>query len=177
MDAGVKVLDAEGLVIADAEFSAVGLPDGNALGSFTVSYGYEDSEGRIASAITRKVIVVDTTPPLISVLGEKALHLSVGSEYTDPGASATDGFEGELRVDDTTRIPVLGLVFHWSFDEMDGSLILDSSPNSLHGSLEGVDPAVAIIEGKDGQALSLNGSGAYVHLAHSDKDRPIRDDG
>ena len=73
VDAGVKVLDAEGLVIADAEFSAVGLPDGKALGSFTVSYGYEDSEGRIASAITRKVIVVDTTPPLISVLGEKTL--------------------------------------------------------------------------------------------------------
>ena len=173
VDAGVKVLDAEGLVIADAEFSAVGLPDGKALGSFTVSYGYEDSEGRIAPAITRKVIVVDTTPPLISVLGEKTLHLSVGSEYTDPGASATDGFEGELRVDDTTRIPVLGLVFHWSFDEMDGSLILDSSPNSLHGSLEGVDPVVAIIEGKDGQALSLNGSGAYVHLAHSDKIDPL----
>ena len=48
---------------------------------------------------TRTVVVEpapDTTPPVITLLGDNPLTLTVGDPYTDPGATAVDNVDGDL---------------------------------------------------------------------------------
>ena len=49
---------------------------------------------------------VDTTPPVISLLGSSTINLTVGNTFTDPGVTATDDVDGDL----TSSITVSGSV-------------------------------------------------------------------
>ncbi len=40
--------------------------------------------------------VVDNTPPVIALVGDNPLNLTVGDSYTDPGATASDNVDGDL---------------------------------------------------------------------------------
>ena len=42
--------------------------------------------------------LADTTPPVISILGESEASHEQGTEYTDPGATASDDVDGDLDV-------------------------------------------------------------------------------
>jgi hypothetical protein len=44
-------------------------------------------------------ISFDVTPPVISLDGSDPLNISCGSTYTDPGATATDDFDGDISGD------------------------------------------------------------------------------
>ncbi|NNM83827.1 DUF5011 domain-containing protein, partial [Candidatus Parcubacteria bacterium] len=48
----------------------------------------------------------DTTPPVVTLNGSAAMQLTVGSTFTDPGATATDKVDGNL----TSKIVVTGSV-------------------------------------------------------------------
>ena len=50
--------------------------------------------------------VVDTTLPEITLIGNSNEDIDVGSVYIDPGASATDNYDGDI----TDLIAVLGSV-------------------------------------------------------------------
>ena len=56
--------------------------------------------------ITRTVFVVDTTSPVITLVGEAIVTVEVGSDYEDEGASAKDSLDGDL----TPQIKVTGKV-------------------------------------------------------------------
>jgi surface protein len=49
---------------------------------------------------------VDTTPPVISLLGSSTINLTVGDTFTDPGATATDDVDGDI----TSSITINGYV-------------------------------------------------------------------
>jgi hypothetical protein len=51
-------------------------------------------------------VSADTVPPVVTLVGEAALQLTVGDIYTDAGATATDDVDGDL----TTHIIVSGSV-------------------------------------------------------------------
>ena len=167
-DAGVKVLDPQDAPILDAQYEATGVPDGSVLGTFVVDYAYSDAHGRQAFKVARTVTVADSQPPSIVLRGADTLHISIGKIYADPGAAATDLFEGTLEVFDSISSPTQGLVLHWSFDDLEGDLIKDASPNGLHGKLVGADPAAAIVDGPVGKALDIATVNGYVDLPHSD---------
>lgn len=40
----------------------------------------------------------DTTPPVITLLGDNPLHISVGGVYVDPGVTAIDSVDGEVSI-------------------------------------------------------------------------------
>ncbi|MFA6382039.1 MAG: immunoglobulin-like domain-containing protein [Candidatus Buchananbacteria bacterium] len=80
------------------------------VGNYTITYTVSDAAGNTATA-TRVVHVVraaDTTPPVITLLGQNPQTVEVNSaaQYTDPGATATDDNDGNL----TAAIVITGTV-------------------------------------------------------------------
>jgi len=74
-----------------ARIAVAGLPiDTGAVGGpFTITYNVSDGAGNPAVEVTRTVNVVDTTPPVISLLGSANVSIEVGSVYADAGATAS----------------------------------------------------------------------------------------
>ena len=70
--------------------------DTSTLGTYTVRYNVSDSSGNAATEVTRIVNVVDTTAPVITLLGSTPIDVEAGTVYVDAGASAVDSFEGDL---------------------------------------------------------------------------------
>lgn len=70
--------------------------DTSVTGTYTITYNVSDSAGNAAVEVTRTVEVVDTTPPVITPLGANPLTITVGSTYSEPGATAYDEVDGDL---------------------------------------------------------------------------------
>jgi len=70
---------------------------GEDAGSYTLTYSATDTSGNTATA-TRTVIVADTTPPVITVVGDESISIVQGSPFIDPGVSATDTVDGSVAV-------------------------------------------------------------------------------
>ena len=66
------------------------------VGVYTVRYNVSDASGNAALEVTRTVNVVDTTVPVITLLGDNPVTIEVGSTYTDAGATATDTYDGDI---------------------------------------------------------------------------------
>jgi len=66
------------------------------VGVYSVTYNVSDANGNAAAEVTRTVTVVDTTVPVITLLGEDPITIEVGDTYTDAGATATDNFDGDI---------------------------------------------------------------------------------
>ena len=68
----------------------------NKPGDYTISYSATDSAGNKGKGVERKVKVVDTTGPVITLIGQSVVTVEVGGIYVDSGASATDLVDGDL---------------------------------------------------------------------------------
>ncbi|MEL6404401.1 MAG: immunoglobulin-like domain-containing protein [Chloroflexota bacterium] len=65
-------------------------------GIYLVTYNVSDAAGNVATEVTRTVEVLDITPPVIELLGDDPLELSVDDPYTELGATATDDADGDI---------------------------------------------------------------------------------
>ena len=65
----------------------------NALGSYTVSYVQVDAAGNTGS-VDRVVNVVDTTAPVVTLLGSGSVNVVQSGSYVEAGASWTDNVDG-----------------------------------------------------------------------------------
>ena len=90
-DPGATVYDQDGT----STYTTTGTVDTNLVGTYTLTYTAVDNSGNQATA-TRTVSVVDTTAPVITLLGSSQVNVEVGSIYTDAGATATDNYDGDL---------------------------------------------------------------------------------
>ena len=90
-DPGATVYDQDGT----STYTTTGTVDTNLVGTYTLTYTAVDNSGNQATA-TRTVSVVDTTAPVITLLGNSQVNVEVGSSYTDAGATATDNYDGDL---------------------------------------------------------------------------------
>lgn len=71
--------------------------DSDTVGSYIVTYNAPpDLQGNVPLEVTRTVNVIDTTPPVISLLGPNPLILQVGDTYVEPGATVTDNTDEDL---------------------------------------------------------------------------------
>ena len=106
-DAGADALDTvDGAVtVTDDSASVVNI---NTEGTYTVTYTATDRAGNTATA-TRSVTVVDTTIPIISLIGDATVYHKQGEVYTDDGATAKDTI-GSTDIDLTNNIVVTSTV-------------------------------------------------------------------
>ena len=83
----------------DASVSVVvsGEVDPDEGGTYVVTYSAADSAGN-SDSVQRTVVVADTTPPEISLVGEAMLTVIEGEVFDDPGAVATDLVDGAVNV-------------------------------------------------------------------------------
>ncbi len=89
-------------------------------GTFEVVFTATDSRGNTATA-TRVVNPVDTTAPVITILGDNPIDAQVGQPYNDPGATATDSNEGSIPVTLTTQIGAAPGTFEVVYSASDSS--------------------------------------------------------
>lgn len=100
-EAGLPYVDA-GAVATDTEdgFIAVqvtGEVDITQPGTYTLNYRAVD-QGGLAASVNRLIRVVDSRPPVLTLLGEASVDLPLGMAYVDEGAKALDGLDGVLPV-------------------------------------------------------------------------------
>ena len=77
------------------EVSVSGSVDSDRAGVYVLTYTAVDSEGNEAKPVTRTVTVADTTPPVITLLGEATVEIDLNASYTDAGATAVDAVDGD----------------------------------------------------------------------------------
>jgi choice-of-anchor A domain-containing protein len=68
----------------------------NVSGSYLLTYSVTDQAGHGAPPVYRTVNITDTLPPTLSINGPLTQRLACGTQYTDPGATATDVCDGNL---------------------------------------------------------------------------------
>jgi len=65
-------------------------------GNYVLSYTATDQGGNRSNTVTRTVIVSDTRPPTINLVGAATVIAECGTPYVDLGATATDFCDGDL---------------------------------------------------------------------------------
>jgi hypothetical protein len=95
VDSGATALDQVDGDVTDL-LSVDNPVDGMVPGEYGITYNAVDRDGNAAEPVTRKVIVQDTTPPVLSLKGDLTVVLEVGEVFVDPGYEAVDSLEGDL---------------------------------------------------------------------------------
>ena len=104
-DAGAVAVDAVDGVLTDS--ITIGLPPSLAKpGDYSVTYDVSDLSGNRSPQLTRKIIVTDTTPPLLQMKGDTSVFVEAGESYTDAGVVATDSTDGDLSTFVVVKNPV-----------------------------------------------------------------------
>jgi hypothetical protein len=68
----------------------------NLPGDYFITYNASDASGNAATAATRTIHVVDTTPPTITVVGDNSITVECHGTFVDPGATASDSCDTSL---------------------------------------------------------------------------------
>ncbi|SVD35619.1 uncharacterized protein METZ01_LOCUS388473, partial [marine metagenome] len=101
-----------------------GSVDTSVVGEYTLTYTVSDLSSNEAT-ITRKVVVVDeadSTPPVVTLLGEETITIEAGTPFEDPGVRAGDDRDGDLThaVIFENPLPKAGLVLHLDASSLEG---------------------------------------------------------
>jgi Leucine-rich repeat (LRR) protein len=94
VDPGASATDACAGALSVATNSTV---NPNAAGTYNIRYTAVDPSGN-AVTNTRVVVVVDRTPPVVTLLGPPSLTNECHTAFTDPGATASDACAASLPV-------------------------------------------------------------------------------
>ena len=63
-------------------------------GVYVLTYTAKDSSGNQAVPVNRTVTVVDTTAPIITLIGDALISIKQGDAFNDPGSVVTDAETG-----------------------------------------------------------------------------------
>lgn len=98
-DLGASALDdTDGDISASITTVGIAAVDTSTISSWTITYNVDDAAGNSATEVIRTVNVVDTTSPVITLIGDAIVNLTQGQPFTDPGATAVDNLDGSLTV-------------------------------------------------------------------------------
>jgi hypothetical protein len=100
-NSAVTAANASNISNISSAFTTV-LPDG----VYSVTLRYQDAVGNTSATASASSITVDTTAPIITLLGDSTTSITVGEAYTEAGATATDAVSGNL----TSSIVITGTV-------------------------------------------------------------------
>ncbi|MDC0613355.1 DUF5011 domain-containing protein [Akkermansiaceae bacterium] len=162
IEAGAEYIDA-GATATDAVDGAIAVVVDNKVntqvpGSYLVSFTATDAAGNAAAEVTRTVIVEDTSPPVITLIGSASVTTEAGSEYADAGATASDSLDGAIVVvvDNTvhTQIP--------------GSYLVSFTATDAAGNAAAEVTRTVIVEDTLPPVITLTGSASVTIEAGSE---------
>ncbi|WP_299212175.1 immunoglobulin-like domain-containing protein [uncultured Aquimarina sp.] len=79
----------------------------DAVGNYTIRYNATDASGNVATEVTRTIHVVDTTAPVISLVGDNPQVIELGAGYTELGAIVDDGITNVI-IDSSDFVDAIG---------------------------------------------------------------------
>jgi alpha-tubulin suppressor-like RCC1 family protein len=135
-----------------------GAMDTNTPASYELTYSTTNGLGAVGSA-TRTVVVVDTLPPVLTLLGDNPLIHLVGTAFVEPGATATDLCHGDLTASIVSNLTVnttiLGTYTNtFTVTDAGGNAAFSNRTVVVEGPLAVTLPASGIT----GAAATLNGT-------------------
>ena len=138
--------------------------DADVIGVYTVTYNVTDTSLNAAVEITRTVNVVDTTAPLVTLIGAKTVTVEVGSAYADAGATAVDLVDGDLTGSIVVTNPVKTNVVGVYVIKYDVSDLHGNPAKTVTRTVKVVDTTAPVITlvGDNPQVIDLGS--AYVEL-------------
>lgn len=84
--------------------------DTSMLGIYRLTYYQEDTSGNAPeNSAVRTVVVRDSTPPVITLLGSNPYILRYGTTYVDPGYKVIDNYDGDIT-DNTELVTVKEII-------------------------------------------------------------------
>ena len=156
-DPGATVADN---VDQDLVVTITGTVDTNKLGDYVLQYTAKDKSDNVATSVTRTITVVDTTAPVITLLGEATLTHEGGTPYTDAGASVTDNLDTELSATVTGSIDISKLgEQELTYDAMDST---GNKADTITRKVTVVDTAAPAITLNGEAEVTINESGIYT---------------
>ena len=161
-DPGATVKDGDNVIVKD-DLTGAGEVDVGTPGVYSLNYTFTDAEGKEAEPASLKVIVVDTTAPIVEFKpdasgGTDVVKITAGESFEDPGLVLTDAVDTEVSFWTSLQIPTEGLIAYYRFDETAGS-VAHEDWNNLHASLHNMTDANHV-DGKSGKALDFSGGDA-----------------
>jgi len=161
-DPGAEAIDAIEGSMDDHVMVSSGSVDECTLGTYILRYDVNDFYGNAASA-TREVVVVDTTSPEITLIGDEEVVHPQGFEYVDPGALASDACMEDWAVG-----PAVPLDVNKLGPQVLTYVALDSSGNVSEtlARIVSVEPAIQIKTGSGSgfQSDPFNGLPSVVSV-------------
>ncbi len=76
----------------------------SATGTYQVVYSSTDIAGNTSTSTRVVNVLADTVPPVITILGSNPVNITVGTSYTDAGATAFDAVNGTTTVSATGTV-------------------------------------------------------------------------
>ncbi len=134
------------------------------VGSYVVTYNVTDSSGNAAIEVTRTVGVVDTTVPVITLVGANPQTIEVGSAYVELGATATDNYDGDLTGSIVIDASAVNTSVVGSYTVVYSVVDANGNPATIFRTVDVVDTTVPVITlvGANPQTVEVGSS--YVEL-------------
>lgn len=114
-------------------------------GTYTLTYTATDAAGNSAS-VTREVIVADTTAPEVTLIGSFSINHEQGTEFVDPGATATDLVDGNVDVVITGTVGDAAGPYTLTYTATDGAG--NSASETRNVNVEDTTPPVLTLNGE-----------------------------
>lgn len=127
------------------------------VGSYTVTYDATDTNGNVATQVTRTVNVVDTTAPVITLNGATPIDVAVGDVYVDDGAAALDNYDGDITDNIETVNPVNTAVvgtYTVTYNVSDESDNAASEVTRTVNVIDTIDPVITLV-GANPQTIEM----------------------
>ncbi|MDQ7075339.1 MAG: DUF5011 domain-containing protein [Gammaproteobacteria bacterium] len=139
-------------------------------GEYILSYDASDAAGNAAPQVTRTVTVVDSVAPVITMTGANIGAHEAGATYTDAGATALDGLDGDISANinavnsvDITRVGTYSV----SYDVSDAA---GNAAAQASRSVTVVDTTPPLITLNGGATVQAEAGLAYVDLGATTSD-------
>ena len=167
VDAGATVEDSRGTALDSSKLTISGSVDVKKLGQYSITYDYTNDKGKKATPLKRRITVLDTTAPVVTLIDGSPLQVNVGKPFVDPGVTVTDNLDEGLVPVVRLENALEGLVANWNFDEGSGDKAVDNL-TGLTGVLTNFEnPDTAWKDGKFGKALEFDGTNDYILIPPS----------
>jgi hypothetical protein len=134
--------------------------DTSSLGTYIVTYNYEDSNGNDAVQVTRIVNITDTTPPVITLNGNAEITIEAGSSYIELGALITDNttIVGDTIITGSVDTSNLGTyILTYNYSDPSGN-----DATSLTRTINVIDTTIPVIVVTGGNTITIEYDSSFT---------------